>query len=492
MKKYPTIPTLILTALAAGTPWQSALAEEPPRRSLATPSMLIPFDAYTKHREAIGLSEDQARELSRIAEGIGDAAKKLEGERRERTEALQEAVSHRPIDLDSAMQRFQAVLQVENEMKALQFRSGVAAQNLLSPEQAAKVNAIAAKTQGSRDGATAGNDAGAVREKLEQLKGELRKRGGGELSKETVAALERVEQAAQQGKLDEAKKHMEGLLAQLGNKGEAPRKFTKEPAQDAQPSAAGIKQEIGKVEKELAVSDGEKRERLQQQLAKLHKMEEQLAANSDASRREKIAPKGEGENKEKSKQPDRPEKPTFKGEGEPKEKVKQPDAQEKGSVKGDGEAKEKGKFDKNAENTKRPDPELRKRVEGALAEFQEAKASGNREALEKITKSIESLLRESARDVGATKDGVSKEGARREGGQKDGERKEGAIKDGSRREGAQKDGERKEGAIKDGTRREGAQKDGERKEEGTKDGTRREGTIKDGAPKDGVKKDGSN
>ena len=152
MKRPPVLPTLILTALAAGSLWQSAFAEEPSRRPPAAPFMLFPFEAYAKHREAIGLNEDQVKEMGRIAEGMGDAARKLENERRERTEALQEAVSQHPIDMEKAMTRFQAVLQAENEMKALQFRSGLAVQNLLSPEQAAKAQAIAAKTQGSRDG----------------------------------------------------------------------------------------------------------------------------------------------------------------------------------------------------------------------------------------------------------------------------------------------------------------------------------------------------
>ncbi|HEV7404283.1 MAG TPA: hypothetical protein VGO11_15180 [Chthoniobacteraceae bacterium] len=479
MKTYPVLPTLLLTALAAGSLWQSALAEEPSRRSLATPSMLFPFDVYAKHREAIGLSEDQVKELRRIAEGMGDAARKLEGERRERTEALQEAVAHRPIELDQAMQRFQGVLQVENEMKALQFRSGVAAQNLLSPEQAAKVQAIAAKTQGSRDGSNAGNEAGALREKLEQLKGELRKRGGGELSKDAVGTLERVEQAAQQGKLEEAKKQMEGLLAQLGRQGEA--RKGKEPATNAQPSAADIAQELGKVEKEVAnTSDPEKRERLQQQLAKLHKMQEILAANSDPSRREKSTFKGDDD---KGKQPDRPEKGPFKGDGEGKDKTapkKDSENKDKAPLKGDGENKEKGKFDKNAENTKRPDPELRKRVEGALAEFQEAKAAGNREGMEKITKAIESLLRDSAREGGSSKDGERKKEGTKDGAQKDGDRKEGAVKDGERKKEGPKDGDLKEGAVKDGARKDAPQKDGERKE----------GEIKDGAAKDGARKEG--
>ena len=92
MKRPPVLPTLILTALAAGNLWHSALARgavAPPARD---PFMLFPFEAYAKHREAIGLNEDQMKELGRIAEGMGDAARKLESERRERTEALQEAV----------------------------------------------------------------------------------------------------------------------------------------------------------------------------------------------------------------------------------------------------------------------------------------------------------------------------------------------------------------------------------------------------------------
>jgi Spy/CpxP family protein refolding chaperone len=442
MKSYPVLPTLILTALAAGSLWQSALAEEP-RRSPATPPALIPFEVFAKHREALGLSDDQVRELGRITEGMADAAKKLEAERRERTEALQEALAQRPIELEKAMARFQAVLKAENEIKALQFRSGVAAQNLLTPEQAARVQAIASKDRGSRKDEASAVDPGAVREKLEQLKGELRKKSGGELSKEAVATLERVEQAAQKGNLDEAKKHVEGLLAQLGNKGDAPRKG-KEGSGSGQPSASELKELASQTKARLAeTSDPEKREQLQQQLAKLHAMQERLADASAGDRPEKGAFKADGENKQKGKQADHPEKGPVKAEGEAKEKGKQPDGGEKGAVKGEGEAKEKGKFDKNAESPKRPDPELRKRVEAALGEFQEAKAAGNRDAMEKITHSIESLLRESARESG------TKDGPRKEDGPKDGARKDGAAKEGSAKDGTSKDGASKEGFRKD-------------------------------------------
>lgn len=433
MKRPPVLPTLLLTALAAGSLWQSALAEEPSRRSLATASMLVPFDAYAKHREAIGLSEDQVKELGRISEGMGDAARKLDNERRERAQALQEAVSQRPIDMEKAMMRFQAVLQAENEMKALQFRSGLAAQNLLSPEQAAKAQAIAAKTQSSRDGSN--GEAGAVRERLEQLKGELRKRGGGELSKDSVGTLERVEQAAQQGKLEEAKKQLEGLIVQLGHAGDARGKEKKETGGNAQPSLAEIQDQASKIKAKLAeTTDPEAREHLQQQLAKFHAMQERLAGAAD--RPEKGPSKGDGENKEKG---------SFnKGDGENKEKRKQPDGQEKGTVKGEGDAKEKGKFDKNAENTIRPDSDLRKQVDVALGAFQEAKAAGNHEGMEKIAKAIESLLQDSARDGGGKNDGAFKDGSRKEGAPKDGAPKEGSTKEGFRKEAAPKEGAAKE------------------------------------------------
>jgi hypothetical protein len=295
MKRFPLVPTILL---AAGLLSPSAQAQEPSKRPAPAPPALIPFEAFVKFREALGLSEDQVREIGRIAEGMGDAGRKLESERRERTEALQEALAQRPIDLEKAMPRFQGVLQVENEMKALQFRSMVAAQNVLSPEQAEKVRAIAAKMQGSRDGSPAGAAAD-LRERLDQIRVQLRKRHGGELPKEAVAMLERIEQAAQEGKLAEAKNQMEGLLAQLGNAGEAPKKNPKDPGANAQPSPAEINQAIMKTEKELAEStEPGKREKLLQQLAKYHQIQARVAAG------------------EKSKQPEGSEKPSKKGESE--------------------------------------------------------------------------------------------------------------------------------------------------------------------------------
>ncbi len=432
MKQYPLVPTVVLAALAAGSLWQSALAEEP-RKAPNAPPMFIPFDVYPKHREAIGLNEDQMRELGRIAEGMGDAARHIESEMRARTEALQEALAKRPIEPEKAMERFQAVLAAENEMKALQFRSGLAAQNMLTPEQAEKMRVIAAKVLGPRD-AGAGQNPAELRERLEQIRAELRKRTGGELTKDAVSALERVEQAAQQGNMEEAKKGMEGLLAKLGQGGE-PRK--KEGTTNPQPTAADIKEQIQKTEQDLAGADSGKRERIQQQLAKLRKMQEYLASNPDANRKEKSPGKGE------------PAPATFKGEGEKKP------GQDKIAVKGEGEPK---KFDKNAETPKRADAELRKRVEVALAEFQEAKAAGNHDAMEKITKSIESLLRESARD-GSAKESSFKDGERKKESPKEGERKESAVKEGERKKEGQKDGERKEGAPKEGAVKDGAAKE---------------------------------
>lgn len=524
MKTYPLVPTLVLTALAAGSLWQSALAEEPPRRAPAGPPVMIPFEAYAKHGKAIGLSEDQMKELGRVAEGMGDSARKLEGERRQRTEALQEVLAQRPIDLEKAVERFQAVLKAEDEMKALQFRSGLTVQNMLSPDQVEKVRAIAAKVQGSREGGPGGIDPGALLGKLDQLRGELRKRSGGELSKENVQTLERIEQAAQQGKLDEARKQMEGLLAQLGGK-----------ENERQPSPSELKDAADKTKAKIAeTSDPERREKLEQQLAKIQAMQDRQAANSEPIRREKNAQKSEGDSKDKGGK--QPEKPFVKVDGESKEKggkppekpftkvdggtkntgggqLEKPSAQlggetkDKGTpkadgehkvkspLKGEGEVNDKGKFDRNTEAPKHADPELRKRVESALAEFQEAKAAGNRERMEKITKSIESLLRDSARESGGMKEGARKDSEPKDGSHFGAANKEGSVKEGARKEGGPKDGVNKDGAVKDGAFRKDGRgkevglKDGDHKETANQEGARRESGSKDGDGRDGAPKE---
>jgi hypothetical protein len=140
-----------------------------------------------------------------------ETTQKLEGERAKRTKALQESMAQTPIDVEQAMERFQGVLNAENELKALQFRSGIAMRNVLSPVQLKKVQVLAAKEGALREGGVSAQ----FNERLEQLRAEIHKRFPGEPPLEIVAWIEQIKRTAKAGRYGEAKNQLEHLLLHL-------------------------------------------------------------------------------------------------------------------------------------------------------------------------------------------------------------------------------------------------------------------------------------
>ena len=200
-----------VAVLVAGVSAHRTVAEEGGRDPIAKTSVFLPFDFYPRHREDLGLNEEQVREMQRIADGMREAAQKLEGERAKRTKALQEAMDQKPIDVEKAMERFQAVLNAENELKVLQFRSGIAMRNALRPEQLAKLQLLATKD-------SAGRVAGAravLNERVQQLRAEIHGRTGGEPPPELVEQIKQIEQATKDGRFSEAKGQLEQVLRRL-------------------------------------------------------------------------------------------------------------------------------------------------------------------------------------------------------------------------------------------------------------------------------------
>jgi hypothetical protein len=123
-------------------------------------------------------------------------------------------MSQDSIDPKTAMELFEAVLKVENELKALQFRNGIKMRNLLKPDQVAKLRPIASKDKASGIAATSG----VLDEKLQQLRSEIRKRShGGEPPRDVVARLEQIEQLARQGRVGEARTQIDQMLRDLRN-----------------------------------------------------------------------------------------------------------------------------------------------------------------------------------------------------------------------------------------------------------------------------------
>lgn len=215
--KARVIPSLIIAVLLAGNVARRMIAEEVRRDPVAKANIFLPFEFYGRHRSELELNADQVREMERLAESIREPAQKLDRERAKRTRALLDAMAQSPVDPDVAMARFQAVLEAENESKALQFRSGIAMRNTLTSDQLRKLQQLAMK-----DGATRLSGGPAMlNDRIQQLRAELYKRTGGETPPAAVMAqLKQIEQTAREGRAGEAKAQLEQLLKQLRQESE--------------------------------------------------------------------------------------------------------------------------------------------------------------------------------------------------------------------------------------------------------------------------------
>jgi Spy/CpxP family protein refolding chaperone/ribosomal protein S20 len=340
--------SILIATLTAGALRQPVMAEEPSRATVAYGVIFLPLDFYAKHREALGLSEDQMHELQRIAEGMREPAQKLEGLMHERTKAMHEAISQNPIDPEKAMDRFQEVLKAENEMKALQFRARIAMRKVLTSEQFSKVGSIVKKAAAAQGGAASGE----MREMFEQVRREIAKRsGGGAPPRELVEKLEQIEQAVKHGHEEEAKQQLKGILHQLREEHGSGEPAKAKRAEGSERPGAGIEQEMRKIAEAIEhTTDPEQRERLQKQMGKLRESQERARASSGGKRPDEGAAGAEGLEK---------------------------------------------RMREIAEAAKRTDnPERRERLQGALKALREATESGNREAIQDIMRAIEPVLRE--------------------------------------------------------------------------------------------------
>lgn len=233
-------------------------AEESPRGGAPQQLLAVPIEAYLKHREALALSEEQVREISRIADGLRAPGEQLRDRLQERTRALQEALAQPTVDADEAARRFQALLQVENEMKALQFRSRLQVRMMLQPGQFEKLRSLAAREP------RAGRDhPEPLREKLNQARQEVRRRvGSGEPPRELVEKFEGIERLAKEGRVEEAGAQLDAIVQHLRGEG------TQRGGQERMEKPDGHLRRIAEAAKRTEIP--EQRQRLEQAAAKLH------------------------------------------------------------------------------------------------------------------------------------------------------------------------------------------------------------------------------
>ena len=205
-----------MLALLASHLAPKPLAEEAPREPVAKATIFLPFDFYTRNRDALGLTAEQAREMERLAKEMREPAQKLDRERANRTKTLAEAMAQNPIDPDLAMARFQAVLEAENESKALQFRSGIAMRNNLTSDQLRKLQLLATK-----DAARLAGGPAILNDRIQQLRSELQKRSGG-APPAVMGQLKQIEQTLREGRAGDAKTQLEQLLRELRQESNSP------------------------------------------------------------------------------------------------------------------------------------------------------------------------------------------------------------------------------------------------------------------------------
>ena len=241
----------------------NATAEE--GTSVAYGIAFLPLDFYPKHREQLGLSDDQVREMAQIVARMREPGERLQAEIQERAKMLQEAIAENPVNTEQAMERFQLVMQAETEMKSLQFRTRMALRKVLRPEQYDQVRELAVKSNMGREA----GPSDAMHEKLRLVREKISKYIGGPLPQELVEKLERIEQLAKKGNMAEAEEHLDALLRSL--KG------------DKESGAANIKEQIQKLEAAAKkTSDSAAQEQIEQQIRRLSEMQESGHADERA------------------------------------------------------------------------------------------------------------------------------------------------------------------------------------------------------------------
>jgi Spy/CpxP family protein refolding chaperone len=125
-----TAAVLALIATPASVRGQDASSEEDQwARAVFAPELLM------QHRRAIGLTDEQRDAASRLIQDLQGRVVSLQWELLDEMESLTESLDDPRVDLDRAMDRFNEVLQRENEIKRLHLELLVRLKNLLTPEQ---------------------------------------------------------------------------------------------------------------------------------------------------------------------------------------------------------------------------------------------------------------------------------------------------------------------------------------------------------------------
>lgn len=107
----------------------TGLAEDPLFATLFPPELIM------QHRRAIGLTDQQRDQISRLIQDLQGEAVALQWELLDEVQQLGEITSPPRVDLDRALDQIEEVLDTESRMKRAHLEMLVRIKNLLTPEQ---------------------------------------------------------------------------------------------------------------------------------------------------------------------------------------------------------------------------------------------------------------------------------------------------------------------------------------------------------------------
>lgn len=214
--KTKLIPATLVCVLAGFT--VAKATAEPTPVTVSHGIMFLPPDFYHDHREALGLNEDQLREMQRIADVTNKEVAGLKGDMEERTKALHEVMDKHPANAGVAAAKLRELLEVESVIKVEQLGARIAIRNVLNADQFAKLTQIVRTATTGKEGGTSAK----LKEMFEQVKQEIRRRSErGEPPRELMEQLEQIEKSFHDGNLDGAERHLDRILRTLrGESGE--------------------------------------------------------------------------------------------------------------------------------------------------------------------------------------------------------------------------------------------------------------------------------
>ena len=131
MKKIPVLSLLALLALlpSPGTAQATLEPGNPLSEVLFEPELIM------QHRRAVDLTDEQRDAITRLIEELQGRVVGLQWQLLDETQALTEVLEGPRVDLDRAMDRMSAVLDIESEIKRRHLELLIRIKNVLTPEQ---------------------------------------------------------------------------------------------------------------------------------------------------------------------------------------------------------------------------------------------------------------------------------------------------------------------------------------------------------------------